>query len=376
MKSASLPRSHAAATQEGQTMRLKCSEALVFTPDDGQFVAYNFLAKSVFQCSPDLLDLLLKIKEWTDIETLQGLLPDFTPDEVHGILDGLFSVSALVREGSAEADRESEFSTAWTWGLPAALMHFSVQDNAYITVAQAEAMQMAKADAVGLIELHRPNGNDGVKLPDPIGGKDLIGLMAKRRTVRQARAVPITLEQVSDCLFSGLGITGWTKNCVGMLPLSMTPSGGGRNPYEAYVFARNVEGLARGVYHYSALEHSLARVADLEDDDITSLIGGQEWGDDKPCMILLCAHMERTMWKYEDPNAYRVVMIEAGHIGQNIMLVATENGLTACPTAALDHARAKEKLGLKAITQAPIYALTLSAPAVEASATAERNLAA
>jgi nitroreductase len=82
------------------------------------------------------------------------------------------------------------------------------------------------------------------------------------------------------------------------------------------------------------------------------------------------------MWKYEDPNAYRVVMIEAGHIGQNIMLVATENGLTACPTAALDHARAKEKLGLKAITQAPIYALTLSAPAVEAGASAEQELAA
>lgn len=357
-------------------MRLKCSDALVFTPGDGQFIAYNFLAKSVFQCDGDLLDLLLKLKEWTDRQTLTTLLPEFTDDELDGILESLLSVSALVLEGSPQASRESEYATAWTWGLPAALMHFSVQDNAYITVAQAEAMQMAKADAVGLIDLYHPNGDSALKLPDPMRGKDLIGLMAKRRTVRQARAVPVSLEQVSDCLFSGLGITGWTKNCVGTLPLSMTPSGGGRNPYEAYVFARDVEGLARGVYHYSALEHSLARVADLEDGDITALIGGQEWGDDKPCMILLCAHMERTMWKYEDPNAYRVVMIEAGHIGQNIMLVATQNGLTACPTAALDHARAKDKLGLKAITQAPIYALTLSAPALDANPEREQHLAA
>jgi SagB-type dehydrogenase family enzyme len=87
-------------------------------------------------------------------------------------------------------------------------------------------------------------------------------------------------------------------------------------------------------------------------------------------MILLCAHMERTMWKYEDANAYRVILIEAGHIGQNIMLVATGHGLTACPTAALDHARAKEILGLTAITQAPIYALTLSVPLVEAESEA------
>lgn len=349
-------------------MRMKCSEALVFTPSDGQFIAYNFLEKSVFECSSDLLDLLSRLKDWTEFGDLQNDLPDFSQEEVEGILEGLVSVGAVVREGSSDAEKEQEYASAWTWGLPTALMHFSVQDNPFITVAEAEDLQREKAQSVGLIELHRPNGAGAMKLPDPMKGKDLIRLMAKRRTVRRALSVPIKLEQVSDCLFSGLGITGWMRNCVGMLPLSMTPSGGGRNPYEAYVFARNVEGLERGVYHYSALDHSLERVADLGDDDITSLIGGQEWGDDKPCMILLCAHMERTMWKYEDPNAYRVIMIEAGHIGQNIMLVATENGLTACPTAALNHARAKEILGLKDITQAPIYALTLSAPLVEADA--------
>ena len=357
-------------------MRMKCSEALVFTPSDGQFIAYNFLEKSVFECSSDLLDLLSRMKDWTESEELQKDLPDFSSEEIDGILDGLASVGAIIQEGTQDADKEIEYASAWSWGLPTALMHFSVQDNPFISVAQAEDLQRAKAESVGLIELHRPNSDKALKLPDPLHGKDLIQLMAKRRTVRRALSVPIKLEQVSDCLFSGLGITGWMRNCVGMLPLSMTPSGGGRNPYEAYVFARDVEGLERGVYHYSALGHNLERVADLGDDDITTLIGGQEWGDDKPCMILLCAHMERTMWKYEDPNAYRVIMIEAGHIGQNIMLVATENGLSACPTAALDHARAKAILGLKDITQAPIYALTLSAPLIEADADAEKVFAA
>ena len=349
-------------------MRMKCSEALVFTPSDGQFIAYNFLEKSVFECSSDLLDLLSRLKEWTELDDLRQGLPDFSQEEIETILEGLVSVGAVIQEGSADADKEEEYASAWSWGLPTALMHFSVQDNPFITVSQAEDLQREKAKSVGLIELHRANGEKALKLPDPMHGKDLIRLMAKRRTVRRARSVPVKLEQVSDCLFSGLGITGWMRNCVGMLPLSMTPSGGGRNPYEAYVFARNVEGLERGVYHYSALGHSLERVAELGENDITSLIGGQEWGDDKPCMILLCAHMERTMWKYEDPNAYRVILIEAGHIGQNIMLVATENGLTACPTAALDHTRAKEILGLEGITQAPIYALTLSAPLIEANA--------
>lgn len=345
-------------------MRMKCSEALVFTPSDGQFIAYNFLEKSVFECSTDLLDLLSRLRDWKELDDLRSELPDFAPDEIDSILQGLLSVGALVREDTADADKERQFLENWSWGLPTALMHFSVQDNPFMTVSQAEDMQREKAQTVGLIDLHRANGDGALKLPDPMHS-DLIRLMARRRTIRRALPVPVKLDQISDCLFSGLGITGWMRNCVGMLPLSMTPSGGGRNPYEAYVFARNVVGLERGVYHYSALGHNLERVADLEDGDITTLIGGQEWGDDKPCMILLCAHMERTMWKYEDPNAYRVIMIEAGHIGQNIMLAATDHGLTACPTAALDHAHAKAILGLTDITQAPIYALTLSMPMME-----------
>ena len=58
----------------------------------------------------------------------------------------------------------------------------------------------------------------------------------------------------------------------------MTPSGGARNPYEAYVFARNVEGLEPGIYHYSALEHSLARVS-AATPALSDLVGGQEWAD-------------------------------------------------------------------------------------------------
>ena len=205
-------------------------------------------------------------------------------------------------------------------------------------------------------------------LPDPRVGDDLIELMARRRTVRSAASPSIKLKQLSDCLFAGMGITGATRNVVGALPLGMTPSGGARNPYEAYVYARNVEGLAPGFYHYSAYDHDLALVATNRLPKPSELLGGQDWADEMPCVILLCASLERTMWKYDDPNAYRVVLIEAGHIGQNIMLAATSNGLSACPTAALNHATIRECVSLKRLTDAPIYALTLAVPGVEAGA--------
>ena len=77
------------------------------------------------------------------------------------------------------------------------------------------------------------------------------------------------------------------------------------------------------------------------------------------------------MWKYDDPNAYRVVLIEAGHIGQNIMLAATRNGLSACPTAALNHSTIRECVSLKRLTDAPVYALTLAVPGVETGTSAQ-----
>jgi nitroreductase len=63
-----------------------------------------------------------------------------------------------------------------------------------------------------------------------------------------------------------------------------------------------------------------------------------------------------------------VVLIEAGHIGQNIMLAATRHGLSACPSAALSHSRIKQCIGIRnRYTQAPIYALTIAKPALTLS---------
>src|SRR5262249_833121 len=123
------------------------------------------------------------------------------------------------------------------------------------------------------------------------------------------------------------------------------------------------EGLEPGFYHYSAFEHTLARLDGTELPKPSELMGGQDWTDDMPCLVILCAQFERTMWKYDDANAYRVVLIEAGHIGQNFMLAATRHGLSACPSAALNHAAIRRSIGRdQKFTHAPIYALTLSKP--------------
>ena len=345
-------------------MRFKSSQALVFSQSNDALIAFNFLTKSAFQCSHDLLALLGQLQDWKTPHEVAKLVPAFSEDEITDILVNLENQSAIVQEGSAQAAKECDYEKSWTWGIPSALMHYSVQDNDYISMDTAEALQKQKASDDGKIDLFLKNESfeTAIALPVSASSSPLLKLMAKRRTIRRAKSKAVTLQQLSDCLFAGLGITGETENCVGTLPLSMTPSGGARNPYEAYVFVRNITDLAPGIYHYSATEHSLGTVQTNDENSLSALIGGQDWGDGMACLIVLCAHLDRTMWKYVDANAYRVVLIEAGHIGQNIMLAATDNALSACPTAALSHSKLKSTLGMTSITQAPIYALSLGVP--------------
>lgn len=198
-----------------------------------------------------------------------------------------------------------------------------------------------------------------------IHSRELLALMARRRTIRDFMTEALEAEDLAACLFAGCGITGWTENCTGKLPLSMTPSGGARNPFEVYVVVRNVIGLAPGTYHYDAMAHSLDLVGGPS-PQLSELIGGQDWANGAACAIVLVANFDRSMWKYCDANAYRVVLIEAGHIVQNIMLAATDANLTACPSAALAHSAVAEHLGLDPILQAPVYAAIMGRPKLSA----------
>ena len=345
-------------------MLYRAAKTLVFIRDEGQMIGFNYLSRSNFACSHDLLAFLAMIDDWTSVEDILERVPTMAGDDLVGQLKDLVAVSAIVEEGSDLARREALYQSSWRWGLPAALFHHSVEDRPYMSLDESETMQRDKLTASAPPALYRRQGSQPIKLPLDWPDDGLLELMARRRTIRSAGALSVTLEQLGECLFAGLGITATTTNAAGVeLPLGMTPSGGARNPYEAFVAARSVEGLPPGFYHYSAFDHALTRVETNESPDIAALIGGQDWADDMPCAVLLVADFGRSMWKYEDANAYRVVLIEAGHIGQNIMLAATNHRLSACPTAALDHALIRRCLRFEDhVTHAPIYALTLAQP--------------
>ena len=346
-------------------MRIKRSDTLVVAFEGDELVFHNYLEQRTFTAQPAALEILRRLRGWTDLEAVADFLPGYSKESVARSVQQLIELSAILVDESEESGREEDFALSWLWGPWAAAYHFSTRGGTFLTGEVVEEMLREQVKWNPSPPLFTLNGAAGLPTTEgPIDGyAEPYRTMAARRTNRFMLDRPIQLHQVMDCLRFSLAITAVMEDPEAVdLPLKMTPSGGARNPYEGYVCARNVEGLAPGTYHYSAMERTLAPVDAGRPPAFERLMAGQTWTDEAAAVIFLAAFFERSMWKYHHAAAYRIAMIEAGHIGQNIMLVATEQGLVANGTGAFASALVEETLGLSGLNQSVVYALVLGVP--------------
>lgn len=179
--------------------------------------------------------------------------------------------------------------------------------------------------------LYKPYPAAGrVSLPGPVtsGGMPLADAIQQRRSIREYSEKPLTMDQLSFLLHAAYGITEPSY------PFRATPSAGGLYPLEVYPVALRVVGLANGAYHYRPLEHALDTIKeeDLRTPMLTAT-GGQDMVLEAAVMVVISAIFQRTRWRYHE-RSYRYVMLEAGHMAQNLYLAATALGLGACAIGA------------------------------------------
>ena len=168
-----------------------------------------------------------------------------------------------------------------------------------------------------------------------------------RRSVRQYTGEALTLEEVSQLLWSAQGITAeWGGRTA--------PSAGALYPLEVYLVAGNVESLTPGIYKYINDGHELVKVRD-EDvrEELANAALGQTPVRDGAIDIVISAIYERTMKKYGD-RGVRYVHMEAGHAAQNIYLQATALDLGAVTIGAFADELVKKLLSMPE-EEAPLY---------------------
>ena len=140
-------------------------------------------------------------------------------------------------------------------------------------------------------------------------------------------------------------------------------SAGARHPFETYFIVRSVEGLRPGLYRYLPLEHvgekrvSVEFIKEIEnhDDCISDMLSGQRFAAGAQVVIALSCVPYRTEWRYTH-MAHRVMLMDAGHVGQNWMLSAAAMGLGSCCFAAYDQKVCDDVLGFDGLEEYMVYA--------------------
>jgi SagB-type dehydrogenase family enzyme len=172
----------------------------------------------------------------------------------------------------------------------------------------------------------QPAGDGAHALPQPlvVGLSSFEEILAARRSVRQFTDKPLTLEQIAQLCWAGQGITEPNKG------LRTSPSAGATFPIELYIVT------ADGVDHYLPAGHKMQRHAagDLR-PAVKAAANNQESIGQAPACVVITGMIERTAKKYGE-RAERYCYVEAGHVGQNILLQATSLKLAGVPIGGFD----------------------------------------
>lgn len=120
---------------------------------------------------------------------------------------------------------------------------------------------------------------------------------------------------------------------------------------------RRVDGLEDGVYHYDVLAHTLQL---MQRGDIFPLVEPTFYTfpfiRDANLVIAIAAVFLRTQKKY-GPRGYRYILLEAGHVGQNVCLKASELGLATLCMGGFVDSDLNALLGLPMSREGVVYTI-------------------
>ena len=203
---------------------------------------------------------------------------------------------------------------------------------------------------------------------------ELYDVLLRRRTTRSFdRTAPLAQWELAVVLRYVFGYHGYAPLLGQVTTLKRTsPSAGGFHPVEAYPLIMAVDELDPGLYHYNPAQHALELLAPLGVDEARAVanafVCGQTYFGDAHVLLVLTARFDRAFWKYRNHRkALTALMMDAAHLSQTLYLVATELGLGAFITAAINNVDIEERLGIDGYREGVLAVCGFGRPAAERS---------
>lgn len=226
-----------------------------------------------------------------------------------------------------------QWSKTETAQILSAIQNWGEQPPRYKTYPQAKQFELPK--------------------PETTSTLDLVTAIETRRSQRNYADTPLALTDLSQLLHLAQGITQSSPE------LRTVPSAGALYPLELYAVVHQVEGLPPGIYHHGIQGHRLEQLktGDLR-VELFKIGLGQEFLGKANVVFIISALFQRTTWKYHE-RTYRYILMEAGHLGQNLYLSATALGLGACAVGAFFDNALNQLLELDGQQEAALYIITV-----------------
>lgn len=241
----------------------------------------------------------------------------------------------------------------------ASKLHPSTAGRDAAGVRRLELSELLQLSTVRGIKrhLHRPS----LTLPPPhLPLVSLADAVRARRSGRSFGDGDLRLGDLATVLHTAYGVTHSAVRPDGSPgePLRAVPSGGALYPLELYVLAQRVAGTPRGLYHYDPWRHVLECLPRGADWSAAELTAYPELLEPAAALVLVTAMFWRTRFKYA-LRGYRFALLEAGHLGQNVVLAAAALQLAALPVGGVFDARAEAVLGIDGVDESLVYLFAL-----------------
>jgi len=184
-------------------------------------------------------------------------------------------------------------------------------------------------------------------------GTDLLEAITRRQSHRCFTSSPLTQAELALLLWATQGVrTILGPDCA----LRTVPSAGCRHAFESYLLVSKVTGLAPGVYRYLPLEHALVFEHTVENlaAALSRATLGQAFIGTAAVTFAWTVLPYRMEWRYHTA-AHRVILMDVGHLCQNLYLACEALQAGTCAIAAYHQQQMDELLQVDGEEEFTLY---------------------
>lgn len=207
------------------------------------------------------------------------------------------------------------------------------------------------------------DGYPAVQLPRSLTPlkRPLAETIATRISALSLTPCLLSLKNLATLLHYAYGITRDNADTTIPRPFRVVPSGGALYPLEIYFHSAHIDALEPGIYHFNPLRTNLRRLRPGNaSTELAQAVLQPDVVQGASLVIFITAIFERSIFKYGD-RGYRFILLEAGHVAQNINLVANALGLASRNLGGFYDREMDDLLGIDGVTHSTIYLTAIGA---------------